>query len=73
MRKALYGNSPTTVALACRAAGIDRSVFQTVFNLSRHHRRVATKLSDTDQVQIGLIFSQVQKSEALDRLKSAAA
>ena len=73
MRKALYGNNPMTVALACRAAGIDRSVFQTVFNLSRHHRRVATKLSDSDQVQIGVIFSQVQKSEALDRLKSAAA
>ena len=73
MRKALYGDNPMTVALACRAAGIDRCVFQTVFNLSRHHRRVAAKLSDSDQKQIGLIFSQVQKSEALDRLKAAAA
>ena len=34
MRRALYGDNPMTVALACRAAGIDRSVFQTVFNLS---------------------------------------
>jgi uncharacterized protein (DUF2336 family) len=73
MRKALYGNSPLTVALACRAAGIDRSVFQTVFNLSRHHRRVTAKLSDSDQSQIATIFSQVKKSEALDRLKGAAA
>ena len=73
IRKALYGNNPMMVALACRAAGIDRSVFQTVFNLSRHHRRVAAKLSDTDQSQIGLIFSQVKKGEALDKLKSAAA
>jgi len=73
MRKALYGDNPMTVALACRAAGIDRCVFQTVFNLSRHHRRISAKLSDTDQKQIGMIFSQVQKSEALDRLKTAAA
>jgi len=73
MRAALYGNSPVTVALACRAAGIDRSVFQTVFNLSRHHRRVTAKISEMDQGQIATIFSQVKKSEALDRLKSAAA
>jgi hypothetical protein len=73
MRKALYGTDPMTVALACRAAGIDRSVFQTVFNLSRHHRRVTAKLSEADQAQIGVIFSQVRKSEALDRLKAVAA
>ena len=73
MRKALYGDTPMTVALACRAAGIDRSVFQTVFNLSRHHRRVTAKLSDSDQKQIGVIFSQVPKTEALHRLKTQAA
>jgi uncharacterized protein (DUF2336 family) len=73
MRKALYGQDPMTVALACRAAGIDRSVFQTVFNLSRRHRRVIAKLSDSDEKQIGAIFSQLRKTEALDRLKSEAA
>jgi len=73
MRKALYGENPQTVALACRAAGIDRSVFQTVFNLSRHHRRVVAELSDTDKSQIGAIFSQVPKTEALDRLRTQAA
>lgn len=73
MRKALYGENPMTVALACRAAGIDRSVFMTVFNLSRHHRRVTVKLSDSDQQEILAIFSQIQKTEALQRLKSAAA
>ena len=71
--RALYGTNPMTVALACRAAGIDRSVFHTVFNLSRQHRRVATKISDLDHAQIGMIFSHVQKSEALDRLKTVAA
>jgi uncharacterized protein (DUF2336 family) len=73
MRKALYGDNPMTVALACRAAGIDRSVFQTVFNLSRHHRRVTAQLSDSDQKQIGTIFTQVPKTEALHRLKAEAA
>jgi uncharacterized protein (DUF2336 family) len=73
MHKALYGDNPMTVALACRAAGIDRSVFQTVFNLSRHHRRIAAQLSDSDKNQIGAIFSQVPKTEALHRLKAEAA
>jgi uncharacterized protein (DUF2336 family) len=73
MRTALYGDNPMTVALACRAAGIDRSVFQTVFNLSRHHRQMAAKLSDSDHKQIGTIFTDVKKVEALQRLKTEAA
>ena len=73
MRKALYGTSPITVALACRAAGIDRSVFMTVFQLSRHHRRVTAQLSDSDLKQISAVFSEVPKAEALDRLRAQAA
>jgi uncharacterized protein (DUF2336 family) len=73
LRKALYGSNPQTVALACRAAGIDRSVFTTVFRLSRLHRRVTAELSPADQKQIGAIFSQIKKTEALDRLKTAQA
>jgi uncharacterized protein (DUF2336 family) len=73
MRRALYGENPMTVALACRAAGIDRAVFLTVFNLSRHHRRVTAQLSDSDRQQIGDVFSHIRKTEALDRLKTQAA
>ena len=72
MRKALYGETAMTVALACRAAGIDRSVFMTVFNLSRHHRNVATAMSEWDQSQIQSIFSQVPKFDALSRLRAVA-
>jgi uncharacterized protein (DUF2336 family) len=72
MRKALYGDNALTVALACRAAGIDRSVFQTVFNLSRHHRRVSTELSDSDKKQIDTIFGKMPKTEALQMLKTRA-
>ncbi len=69
MRKALYGENAVTVAFACRAAGIDRSVFQTVFNLSRHHRRVTAQLSDLGpQTRLRLIFSQLPKTEALQIL-----
>jgi uncharacterized protein (DUF2336 family) len=73
LRRAFYGDSPETVALACRAAGIDRSVFMTVFNLSRHHKRMGAKLTDSDQGHIQAVFNQVPKTEALHRLKSPAA
>jgi hypothetical protein len=61
------------VALACRAAGIDRSVFMTVFQLSRHHRQVTAMLSESDQKQISAVFREFRKAEALDRLKAQAA
>ena len=73
MRRALYGDDPLKVALACRAVGIDRSVFLTVFNLSRHHRGVTTTLSESDQAEIQAIFSRIPKNDALQKLRSAAA
>jgi uncharacterized protein (DUF2336 family) len=72
IRTALYGENAVTVAFACRAAGIDRSVFQTVFNLSRHHRRVTAQLSDSDKKQIDIIFTKMPKAEALQMLKTQA-
>jgi uncharacterized protein (DUF2336 family) len=73
MRRALYGDDPMKVALACRAAGIDRSVFLTVFNLSRHHRGVTTALSESDQAEIQSIFSKIPRNDALQKLRTAAA
>ena len=73
MRKTLYGGGARTVALACRAAGIDRSVFHTVFHLSRHHRKILAALSDSEDSEIEAIFRQVPKTEALDRVKAEAA
>ena len=73
MRKALYGTSPHPMALACRAAGIDRSAFFTVLQLCRHHRQAAAALSDSDQQEIQAIFSQVPKGDALQRLRVEAA
>jgi len=73
LRRLLYHNNPNAVALACRAAGIDRSAFLTVFNLARRQRRVSTALSDSDQREIQVVFSQIQKADALQQLKAVAA
>ncbi len=73
MRQALYGANPHAVALACRAAGIDRSAFLTVFRLCRHQRQCGTALSDSDEREIQAIFSQVPKGDALQRLRDQAA
>ena len=73
VRKALYGENPHGVALACRAVGIDGSVFHTVFRLCRHHRQCGTVLSEAEQQEIQAIFRQVPKGDALERLRAAAA
>ena len=70
IRQVLYGDQPILVAYACRAAGIDRSVFGTLFNLSRHHKRLKTNISQAQQAEIEAIFSKISKTEALDRAKS---
>ena len=71
LRRALYGASPPHVALACRAAGIDRSAFLTVFQLCRDHRKCRTLMSDSDEKEIHQIFSQVPKGTALQRLRES--
>ena len=73
VRKALYGENPHAVALACRAVGIDGAVFQTVFQLCRRHKPCEATLSDNDQREIRAIFSQVPKGDALERLRATAA
>ena len=73
MRRALYGANPHLVALACRAAGIDRAAFLTVFQLCRRHRQCGTVLSESDREEIQAIFSQVPKGDALQRLRGQAA
>ena len=73
VRKALYGDSPHTLALACRAAGIDRSAFPTVFKLCRHRKPCGIALSDIDQHAIHAIFALTPKGAALERLRAEAA
>lgn len=72
LRHVLYENGPRPVALACRAVGIDRCVFSTVFNLSRHARGLHHQLSTDEKAEVERIFSAFTKTEALGRLRSFA-
>ena len=72
LRKALYADGPRSIALACRAAGIDRSAFGTVLQLCRCCEG-DTALSPSDQEEVRAIFSLMPKGTALERLRAACA
>ena len=71
VRSALYAEKPELTAMACRAVGIDRCVFGTVFNLSRRQRDVKASLSEIDRYGINQVFCTFTKEAALDALKAA--
>jgi uncharacterized protein (DUF2336 family) len=73
IRRVLYESGPRNVAMACRAVGIDRSVFPTVYNLSRQQRRIHPLLSADDRVDADAVFSSYSKAEALARLQAGQA
>jgi uncharacterized protein (DUF2336 family) len=73
VRRALYGDNPHTLALACRAAGIDRSAFATVLQLCRHDEAPGGPLTDRDRDEIHAIFSHMPKGAARERFRAAAA
>ncbi len=58
------------MALACRAVGIDRCVFTTVFNLSRGARRLSSRLTPAERTEVERVFDGFSKSEALERIRS---
>lgn len=70
-RKAFYEGGARLVALSCRAAGIDRSVFPTVFNLSRQAHGQAVTLSGPDMQVADSIFSGFTRQTAMDELRAA--
>jgi uncharacterized protein (DUF2336 family) len=70
-RHFFYQDGVKLVALACRACGIDKSVFATVFNLSRLARDKSPHLGKTDVMEADSIFAGFTKPEALAALKAA--
>jgi len=72
MRQNLYERGPKSVALACRAVGIDRCVFGTVFKLSRQARMMKPALSPADTKIVEDAFSTFSKAEALEQLQAVA-
>ena len=72
-RKFFYQDGVKLVAMACRAAGIDKSVFATVFNLSRQARNKSPTLGRPEMADVESIFNSLSKPAALDALKTAIA
>jgi uncharacterized protein (DUF2336 family) len=67
-RKSFYEGGARVVALSCRAAGIDRSVFPTVFNLSRQARGMQTSLTAPDIAAADTIFTGFTRQSAMVEL-----
>jgi hypothetical protein len=72
-RKVFYQQGVRPVALACHGAGIDRSVFATVFNLSRQVHGMPHYLNATDQGVAAQVFKQLSRQRAVEELRNAAA
>jgi uncharacterized protein (DUF2336 family) len=69
-RTLFYDSGARMVAMACRAVGIDRSVFPTVYNLSRqaHSRLAALTKAETEEADT--IFIGFTRQSALQGLKT---
>jgi hypothetical protein len=52
--------------------GIDRSVFPTVFNLTRQAHGMAHNLDDSDMLAVEHVFKQTSRQRALEDLRNTA-
>jgi uncharacterized protein (DUF2336 family) len=68
LRQTLYEQGPRPVALACRAVGIDRCVFATVYNLSRQARMMRPVFTAADKSEIEAVFDGFSKQAAMAEL-----
>lgn len=68
LRSRFYRGGPRAVALACRGVGIDRCVFNTVFNLSREAHNMHATLSFADLAEVDRVFATLPKTSALSEL-----
>ncbi|HEX4302466.1 MAG TPA: DUF2336 domain-containing protein [Rhizomicrobium sp.] len=68
LRKKFYDGGPRAVALACRGVGIDRCVFNTVFNLSRQARDMRSSLTHADMAEVDRVFATTARPAALAEL-----
>jgi hypothetical protein len=71
-RRLFYESGARAVALGCRAAGIDRSVFPTVFNLSRQSRGRHVCLGAQEIAEAGQVFIGFTRESALEEMRTAA-
>jgi hypothetical protein len=69
-RNAFYNGGARAVALSCRAVGVDRAVFATVFNLSRQGHRMTAVLSKSDNAMLDSVFGEMTRQTAMAELKN---
>lgn len=69
-RERFYSGA-TAVALACRAVGIDRCVFPTVYTLSRQSQGMTSALSPSERKRVDEVFIFHSKPTALAVLRAA--
>jgi hypothetical protein len=65
-----YGGGPASVALACRAVGIDRCVFPTVYSLSRRLRDMPSDLGSAEKAAVDAVFESHSRPAALALLRA---
>ena len=71
LRQRFYEGGPKSVALACRAVGIDRCVFNTVYTLSRRARGMNPNVSPFEMAEVDAAFNSHTRPAALAKLKAA--
>jgi uncharacterized protein (DUF2336 family) len=72
-RRAFYQQGPRAVALACRAVGIDRAVFATVFNLSRQSRSIPPTITPEQRTEVENVFKAFTRTDAIAILQAPSA
>lgn len=72
LRHVLYASGVAPVALACRAVGIDRCVFSTVYNLSRQAHGHKPSISPPEKEEVDTVFKSFSKTDALGRVRNLA-
>jgi uncharacterized protein (DUF2336 family) len=70
-RKFFYDGGASAVALGCRAAGIDRSVFPTVYNLSRQSHGHHVPLNEQGLAEAERIFIGFTRQSAAEEMRQA--
>jgi uncharacterized protein (DUF2336 family) len=69
-RQIFYEHGPRPVAMACRAAGIDRAVFATVYNLSRQSRHMSAVLTPEQRAEVDAVFNALSRTDATSDLQT---
>ncbi|RIK93291.1 MAG: hypothetical protein DCC73_10245 [Proteobacteria bacterium] len=63
-RKILYNRGADGLAVACRVIGIDRSMFLTIYRLTRIARRQSSSLTDAETAHAFEIFRKMDQRQA---------